>query len=137
MIVAEESIEKILNKLKFTADGLIPAVAQQYDTREILMMAWMNRESISETLITGNVCYWSRSRKSLWRKGESSGQNQTLHEFRWDCDSDTILIIIDQKGVACHTGRRTCFYNAFRKQKIIEIESVVVSPSLLYNKESN
>ena len=129
---SENNIDQILSSLKFAPDGLIPAIAQQHDTGEILMMAWMNRESIKETLRTGQICYWSRSRQSLWRKGEKSGQTQALYEFRWDCDADTILIVIDQKGVACHTGRKSCFYNALRNGNILRIIKPEISPSKLY-----
>ena len=121
--VSENSIHQIINSLRLTADGLIPAIAQQYDTKEVLMMAWMNKEAIRETLLTGQICYWSRSRQSLWRKGATSGNIQILQEFRWDCDSDAILVLIDQKGVACHTGRRRCFYNALRDGKTVIITS--------------
>lgn len=107
--------------LLFNADGLIPAVAQQHDTGEVLMMAWMNRASIAETLQTGQVCYWSRSRQAFWRKGESSGHTQRLHEMRYDCDGDTILLLVDQTGAACHTNRRSCFYRAVRGGKVEEI----------------
>lgn len=107
--------------LLYNADGLIPAIAQQHDTGEVLMMAWMNRASIAETLATGQVCYWSRSRQSFWRKGESSGHVQRLHELRYDCDGDTILLLVDQKGPACHTNRRSCFYRAVRDGGVEEI----------------
>lgn len=107
--------------LLYNADGLIPAIAQQHDTGEVLMMAWMNRASIAETLATGQVCYWSRSRQSFWRKGESSGHVQRLHELRYDCDGDTILLLVDQKGPACHTNRRSCFYRAMRDGGVEEI----------------
>lgn len=107
--------------LLFNADGLIPAVAQQHDTGEVLMMAWMNRASIAETLQTGQVCYWSRSRQAFWRKGESSGHVQRLHEMRYDCDGDTILLLVDQIGAACHTNRRSCFYRAVRDGGVEEI----------------
>lgn len=107
--------------LLYNADGLIPAIAQQHDTGEVLMMAWMNRASIAETLATGQVCYWSRSRQSFWRKGESSGHVQRLHELRYDCDGDTILLLVDQKGPACHTNRRSCFYRAVRNGGVEEI----------------
>src|SRR3546814_3425930 len=90
----------------YDANGLVPAVAQQHDTGEVLMVAWMNADSLRETLETGRVCYWSRSRQSLWRKGETSGQVQRLTELRPDCDGDTLLLMVDQTGVACHTGRR-------------------------------
>ncbi|WP_316976705.1 phosphoribosyl-AMP cyclohydrolase [Shumkonia mesophila] len=118
--------------LKFNADGLVPAIAQQFDSGEVLMMAWMNAESIAETLATGRVCYWSRSRSKLWRKGESSGQVQTLKDFRWDCDGDTLLLLVDQIGVACHTGRRNCFYNAWRDGKPAVIAEVEIAPEKLY-----
>jgi phosphoribosyl-AMP cyclohydrolase len=118
--------------IKFNADGLVPAIAQQFDSGEVLMMAWMNAESVAETLATGRVCYWSRSRAKLWRKGESSGQVQTLKDFRWDCDGDTLLLMVDQIGVACHTGRRNCFYNAMRDGKPAVIAAVEIAPEKLY-----
>lgn len=96
------------------------------------MMAWMNQDSIRETLTTGRVCYWSRSRNSLWRKGETSGQVQNLISFRYDCDRDTILILVDQLGVACHTGRRNCFYHEVTAEGIKVIQDVVVDPDNLY-----
>ena len=95
--------------LQFTADGLIPAIAQQFDTGEVLMMAWMNKDSLAETLATGRICYWSRSRRTLWRKGDTSGHIQKLVEMRYDCDADTILVLVDQTGAACHEGTRSCF----------------------------
>ncbi|MFT6580720.1 MAG: phosphoribosyl-AMP cyclohydrolase [Alphaproteobacteria bacterium] len=125
-------MSEILDTIKFTADGLVPAIAQQHDSGEVLMMAWMNRESISESLKTGRVCYWSRSRQSLWRKGESSGQVQTLVEIRIDCDGDTLLLLVEQIGVACHTGRRNCFFNAVRDGKIVEIAAPEIDPEDLY-----
>ena len=105
------ALEEALAALPWNADGLLPAIAQQYDSGEVLMMAWMNETALRETLAAGRVCYWSRSRQSLWRKGESSGQVQQLKELRLDCDGDTILLKVDQSGPACHTGRRDCFYN--------------------------
>lgn len=99
-----------LDRLRFNADGLIPAIAQQHDTGQVLMMAWMNRESLTETLKTGIACYWSRSRQKFWRKGESSGHVQRVLAVRTDCDADTLLLLVEQVGVACHTGRRSCFY---------------------------
>jgi len=127
-----EAHQPILNSIKFTSDGLVPAIAQQHDTGEILMMAWMNRESISETLASGRVCYWSRSRGKLWRKGESSGQVQNLVDFRWDCDGDTLLLLVEQKGVACHTGRRNCFFNAVRDGEVRVVAEPEVDPDELY-----
>lgn len=104
------SLAIAIEHLNFNADGLIPVIAQQYDTREVLMMAWMNKASILETLATSHVCYWSRSRQAFWRKGESSGNIQTLKELRIDCDGDTLLCLVDQQGPACHTDRTNCFY---------------------------
>src|SRR5207248_11485425 len=101
----EPSPDPVIAVIAFDGNGLVPAIAQQHDTGEVLMMAWMNREAVAETLATGRVCYWSRSRNRLWRKGETSGQRQHLKEFRIDCDGDTILLLVDQEGVACHTGR--------------------------------
>lgn len=121
-----------LDTLKYNADGLIPAIAQQFDTHEVLMMAWMNRASIEETLETGRVCYWSRSRNRFWRKGESSGQMQVLKEFRIDCDADTILLLVDQTGPACHTGRRSCFYNKVEGDQVIIDRDVLIDPKTLY-----
>ncbi|NFV80387.1 phosphoribosyl-AMP cyclohydrolase [Magnetospirillum aberrantis] len=123
-----------LAAISFNADGLVPAIAQQFDTGEVLMMAWMNREAVAETLATGRVCYYSRSRKGLWRKGETSGQQQHLKEFLIDCDGDTILVKVDQDGVACHTGRRTCFYTAARPEGLVEVATVQVDPKDLYGK---
>ncbi|RAU21155.1 phosphoribosyl-AMP cyclohydrolase [Paramagnetospirillum kuznetsovii] len=123
-----------LESISFNADGLVPAIAQQFDTGEVLMMAWMNREAVAETLASGRVCYWSRSRKGLWRKGETSGQQQRLKELLIDCDGDTILLKVDQDGVACHTGRRTCFYTAARTEGLVEVEKVLIAPEELYKK---
>jgi phosphoribosyl-AMP cyclohydrolase len=99
-----------LAALRFDEQGLIPAIAQQHSTGEVLMMAWMNHAALEETLQTRRVCYWSRSRKDFWRKGESSGNIQTLIELRIDCDGDTLLCLVDQQGPACHTDRTNCFY---------------------------
>ena len=107
-----DSIERsqVLEQLQFNDQGLIPAIAQQHDTGEVLMLAWMNREALEQTLTTRWVCYWSRSRQSLWRKGETSGHRQLLKELRIDCDGDTLLCLVDQQGPACHTDRINCFY---------------------------
>lgn len=126
------SADAVLSVLRFDSAGLIPAIAQQHDTGEVLMMAWMNREAVQETLATGRVCYFSRSRGRLWRKGESSGQIQRLHELRVDCDGDTVLLLVDQQGVACHTGRRSCFYRAARDGGLVEIATPLVPPEQLY-----
>ncbi len=122
----------VLDQVAFDASGLIAAVAQQHDTGEVLMLAWMNRAALAETIETGRVCYWSRSRSRLWRKGESSGQVQRLVELRLDCDRDAVLLLVDQTGVACHTGRRSCFYDALRNGTLVATGEPLVSPELLY-----
>ncbi|MBF0128853.1 MAG: phosphoribosyl-AMP cyclohydrolase [Alphaproteobacteria bacterium] len=127
-------ITAILNAIHFDKAGLVPAIAQQHDSGEVLMMAWMNRESVEETLKTGRVCYWSRSRGRLWRKGEESGQVQKLVEMRIDCDGDTLLLLVDQLGVACHTGRRNCFFTAVRGGALATIAPVERNPEDLYGK---
>lgn len=127
-----DTLFPILDEIRFDAHGLVPAVAQQHDSGEVLMMAWMSRESVAETLATGRVCYWSRSRGALWRKGESSGQMQELVEMRVDCDADTLLLLVDQTGVACHTGRRSCFYRAVRDGELVTIAEPMVTPEELY-----
>ena len=116
---------EILNSIAFNADGLVPAIAQQHDTGEVLMMAWMSADSVTETLATGRVCYWSRSRAELWRKGETSGHVQKLVEMRIDCDADTLLLQVDQTGPACHTNRRNCFYRAVRDGVLLTIAEPV------------
>lgn len=126
-------MKNILDAIRFDADGLVAAIAQQYDSKEVLMLAWMNRESIEETLKTNQVCYYSRSRAKLWRKGETSGQTQKLIEMQIDCDGDAVLLLVDQKGVACHTGRRQCFFNTVKDGKIIENQKVLMDPDTLYN----
>ena len=118
----------------FDSNGLVPAIAQQHDSGEVLMMAWMNRGAIEETLRTGQVCYWSRSRGSLWRKGETSGQGQRLIELRIDCDNDCLLLLVDQTGVACHTGRRSCFFTAVRDGARTVIANIEIAPDHLYGK---
>jgi phosphoribosyl-AMP cyclohydrolase len=123
-----------LDSVAFDANGLVPAIAQQHDTGEVLMMAWMNRAALEETLQTGRVCYWSRSRASLWRKGETSGQVQRLVELRVDCDNDCLLLRVDQTGVACHTGRRSCFFTAVRNGARTIIADVQIAPEQLYDK---
>jgi len=123
----------LLDQIAFDANGLVPAIAQQHDSGEVLMLAWMNRAAVAETLATGRVCYYSRSRASLWRKGETSGQTQRLIELRLDCDGDALLVLVDQPGVACHTGRRDCFFRAARPASWREIAAVKVAPATLYS----
>ena len=101
--------------------GLVPVIAQDHASGEVLMMAWMNAEAVARTLSTGRVTYWSRSRQAFWIKGESSGHAQRLVDFRVDCDRDCLLVLVDQTGPACHTNRRTCFYTAVRGNDEIEL----------------
>ena len=128
-------MEGAIAEIKFDADGLVPAIAQQHDTGEILMVAWMNREAVQVTLAEGRACYWSRSRRALWRKGETSGQVQVLKELRLDCDGDTVLLLVEQEGVACHTGRRNCFFRAWRDGDWVEIARPLVAPETLYGEK--
>ncbi len=120
--------------IKFDDNGLIPAIAQQFDTKEVLMMAWMNQAALEETLTTGRVCYWSRSRQNYWRKGEESGQVQQLKSLTFDCDGDTILLQVDQTGPACHTGRRSCFYSTVDDNKVKITTNPIINPETLYQK---
>ncbi|WAC46210.1 phosphoribosyl-AMP cyclohydrolase [Pseudomonas sp. SL4(2022)] len=108
----------VLEAIPWNTDGLIAAIAQQHDSGEVLMLAWMNRAALEETLASGQVCYWSRSRQQLWRKGETSGHRQRLIEARLDCDGDAVLLLVEQQGPACHTGRPNCFYNAIRDARV-------------------
>jgi len=128
---------EIKEALKPNSDGLIPAIAQQHDTGELLMMAWMTAESLAETLHTQQVCYWSRSRNKFWRKGESSGQTQKLIDFRLDCDGDTILLLVDQKGPACHTGRRNCFYRSWQEGTFKILMDPLIAPETLYGSQKS
>lgn len=107
--------------LVYDASGLLPVVAQDIDTREVLMVAWMNAAAVARTLETGRVTYWSRSRAAFWVKGETSGHHQMLAELRHDCDSDCLLALVRQTGPACHTHRRSCFYTAIRGGRAVEI----------------
>jgi phosphoribosyl-AMP cyclohydrolase len=110
-----------LASLKYDAQGLIPAIAQDHLSGEVLMMAWMNAESVARTLGSGRVTYWSRSRAEFWEKGATSGHVQRLVELRVDCDRDALLLLVEQSGAACHTNRRSCFYTAFRDGVEVEI----------------
>jgi len=124
-----------LAALRYNAEGLIPAIAQQQGTGEVLMLAWMNRDALEETLRTRRVCYWSRSRGRLWRKGETSGQVQNLVALAIDCDGDTLLLTVDQQGPACHTGRRNCFYNRVDDKQVTVATDPLVAPENLYGKK--
>jgi phosphoribosyl-AMP cyclohydrolase len=127
-----EAIERALDEIGFGPDGLVPAVVQQHDSGEVLMLAWMNRDAVRATLGEGRACYWSRSRGRLWRKGETSGQVQRLRELRLDCDGDALLLLVDQHGVACHTGRRSCFFRGWRDGAWAVLAEPLVSPASLY-----
>jgi len=122
---ATRPLTQVLDAVPWNEKGLIAAVAQQYDTGDVLMLAWMNRTALEDTLASGWVCYWSRSRQALWRKGETSGHRQRLLEARLDCDGDAVLLLVDQSGPACHTGRPNCFYNAIRRGRV----EVVTAPA--------
>lgn len=126
--------DALLDAIAFDEQGLVPAIAQQHDSGEVLMVAWMNRDAVIESATSGRVCYWSRSRGRLWRKGETSGQHQRLVEMRLDCDGDCLMLLVDQTGMACHTGRRTCFFRAWRDGAWREIEMPAVPSQQLYGR---
>ncbi len=111
-------LAEVLDAIPWNGDGLVAAIAQQQGSGEVLMLAWMNRAALEETLTSGQVCYWSRSRRQLWRKGETSGHRQRLIEARLDCDGDAVLLLVEQQGPACHTGRRSCFYNRLEGDRL-------------------
>jgi phosphoribosyl-AMP cyclohydrolase len=122
-----------LDDIQWTEDGLVPAIAQDADNGDILMMAWMNRESLRLTVEEGQAVYWSRSRGKLWRKGESSGHQQVLRDIRLDCDADVVLLKVEQKGgIACHTGRRSCFYRTLKDGQWVSADPVLKDPNTIY-----
>jgi len=124
-----------LNDIKWTEEGLIPVIAQNAATGKILMFAWMNRESLMLTVSEGYAVYWSRSRHKIWRKGEESGNRQKILEIFLDCDEDVLLLKIEQEGgIACHTGRESCFYRRLTDEKWETIEPVLKDPAIIYNK---
>ena len=112
MDLRPDAIDALLSKVTYNSDGLVAAIAQDAENGDVLMMAWMNADTLRKTLETGRACYWSRSRQAFWRKGDTSGHYQTVHDLRIDCDGDTILMKISQVGAACHTGERTCFFTS-------------------------
>ena len=124
-------IDAALAAIQFDAQGLVPAIAQQHGSGEVLMMAYMDRAAVIETMRSGRVCYWSRSRQAAWRKGDTSGHIQELVELRVDCDGDTLLVEVEQTGVACHTGRHNCFFRAIRQGTLEEIAPVMIDMSKL------
>jgi phosphoribosyl-AMP cyclohydrolase len=122
-----------LDEIQFDDKGLVPAIAQDASSGKILMMAWMNRESLQLTAEKNEAVYWSRSRGRLWHKGEESGHTQTIVDIRFDCDEDVILLKVEQTGgIACHTGRESCFYRQLQGDKWVEVEQVIKSPSDIY-----
>lgn len=127
--------EEWLDEIKWTDDGLVPAIAQEVGTGKILMFAWMNRESLKLTVETGHAVYWSRSRHKLWHKGEESGNQQLVSDIRIDCDNDVVLITIEQRGgIACHTGRHSCFFKQLKAGEWRAVEPVIMDPADIYNK---
>ena len=130
-------LEKISADLKWNEQGLVPAIAQDWQSGEVLMLAWMNREALELTLAEGRAIYWSRSRSALWRKGEESGHVQELKELRIDCDADTVLMKVNQVGgIACHTGRRNCFYQRFDGEGWEVTDAVITRPEDIYGDKS-
>lgn len=129
--------EDWLDKIQWNADGLIPVIAQETGTGKVLMLAWMNRESLQRTLATGEAVYWSRSRRRLWHKGETSGNTQRVVQIRLDCDGDTLLLEVEQRGgIACHTGRHNCFFNRLEEGGWRVVEPVLKDPGQMYGGRS-
>jgi len=125
-----------IDAIKWDQDGLVPAIAQEAGSGKVLMVAWMNREALAETARTGRAVYWSRSRQRLWRKGEESGHEQQVREIRIDCDSDVVLLTVEQRGgIACHTGRHSCFFRRLETDRWVEVEPVLKPQSEIYGKK--
>ena len=127
--------ETWLNKINWADDGLVPAIAQDITNGRVLMVAWMDREALKRTVQSGEAVYWSRSRKKLWRKGEESGHVQRVKEILLDCDGDVVLLLVEQNGgIACHTGRASCFFNRLQNGQWIEVDAVLKAPEDIYKK---
>ena len=127
--------EAWLNKVNWAADGLVPAIAQDATNGRVLMVAWMDREALKRTVQSGEAVYWSRSRKKLWRKGEESGHVQRVKEAYLDCDGDVVLLLVEQSGgIACHTGRASCFFNRLQNGEWVETDAVLKAPEDIYKK---
>lgn len=125
-----------LDEVRWDEQGLVPAIAQDFRTGRVLMVAWMNREALELTTQEGRGIYWSRSRRKLWRKGEESGHIQKLHELRLDCDGDVIILQVEQLGgIACHTGRESCFYRRFDNGQWVTVDAVLKDPEVIYHHE--
>jgi len=122
-----------LDQISWTADGLVAAIAQEAGSGRVLMMAWMNRQALQETAAGGKAVYWSRSRQRLWRKGEASGHEQLVKEIRLDCDGDVVLLVVEQLGgIACHTGRHSCFFRRLERDAWVEVDPVLKDPEAIY-----
>ena len=119
------ALQEVIDNLPWNTQGLINAVTQQYDSGKLLMVAWMNKEALLETIASKRACYWSRSRQCLWRKGETSGHTQEVKSIFLDCDGDAVLLKVDQKGAACHTGRKSCFYNQIIDDRVVVVNDKV------------
>ena len=127
--------EEWLNEVPWDAQGLVPVVTQEFSTGRVLTLAWMNREALAQTAKSGEAVYWSRSRKKLWRKGEESGHTQKVRELRLDCDSDSVLLRVDQVGgIACHTGRESCFFRKLENERWVATDPVLKDPAAIYKK---
>lgn len=125
--------EQWLDQVKWTSEGLVPVIAQEAESGKVLMFAWMNREALRLTVATGRAVYWSRSRARLWHKGEESGHQQIVRDIRLDCDNDVVLLRVEQRGgIACHTGRHSCFYQKFQDDKWVAVEPVIKDPAEIY-----
>jgi len=125
-----------LDAVKWDPQGLVPAIAQEAGSGQVLMVAWMNREALAETARTGKAVYWSRSRQKLWRKGEESGHEQRVQDIRLDCDNDVILLRVEQQGgIACHTGRHHCFFQQLQGQNWVTVEPVLKPENEIYRKK--
>jgi phosphoribosyl-AMP cyclohydrolase len=128
--------DKWLDAVKWNGDGLVPAIAQEAGTGKVLTLAWMNREALAATAKEGRAVYWSRSRRKLWRKGEESGHVQLIRDIRLDCDNDAVLLLVEQQGgIACHTGRERCFYQQLQGGRWVEVEPVLKSEQEIYGKK--
>ncbi len=134
---APEPGSSLLNAIKFDEHGLVPAVVQQFDSGQVLMLGWMNKAAIARTLSTGEAHYFSRSRGFQWHKGESSGHTQKVVEIRLDCDGDALLLVVRQKGVACHTGRMSCWFNMVRDGKLVVTTEPEIDPAAMYGKSNH
>ncbi len=128
--------ESWLDAVQWNTDGLVPAIAQEHDSGRVLMVAWMNRDALAATVREGRAVYWSRSRKKLWRKGEESGHVQIVRDIRLDCDNDALLVSVEQVGgIACHTGRHSCFFQQLQEGRWVAVEPVIKSESEIYHKK--